>query len=98
MFLDLAWGGLQGKVIYPPFVNGNVVRTVRDPDGQPITRAHDNEQLKETLRRCRPQYRQPNTALHHACCASKCQVRCRVPPMARLFGSQSRMTRLPPWK
>lgn len=29
MFVDLAWGGQQGQVIYPPCVNGKVVRTVK---------------------------------------------------------------------
>jgi len=37
MFLDLAWGGSEGQVTYPPFVNGKAVRTVKNPDGQLIS-------------------------------------------------------------
>ena len=81
MFLDLAWGGQQGQVTYPPFVNGKAVRTVKRPDGQLISRNHDTQQLKETLERCRQQqYRQPNTNSQH--CASvharKQYMRCIV--------------------
>lgn len=47
MFLDLAWGGLEGQVTYLPFVNGKVVRTVKNPDGQLIFKHHDTQQLKE---------------------------------------------------
>ena len=62
MFLDLAWGGLEGQVTYPPFVNNKAVRTVKSPDGQLILKSHDTQQLKETLRRCRQQqFRQPST-------------------------------------
>ena len=88
MFLDLAWGGSEGQVTYPPFVNGKAVRTVKNPDGRLILRKHDTQQLKETLRRCRQQqYRQPNTSSQR--CASvharKCHVCCIVPPMAKLL-------------
>lgn len=55
MFLDLAWGGQQGQVTYPLFVNAKVVRTVTKPDGQLILREHDTQQLKETFERCRQQ-------------------------------------------
>lgn len=85
MFLDLAWGGQQGQVTYPPFVNGKAVRTVKNPDGQLILENHDTRQLKDTLRRCRPQqYRQPSTSLRrcpsvHAC---RRRVRCITPPIA----------------
>ncbi len=85
-FLDLAWGGLEGQATYPPFVNGKAVRTVENPDGQPIFRTHDTQQLKETLKRCRRhQHRQPNTdaqrcaQMHSAC---KRHVRCSVTPVA----------------
>ena len=88
MFLDLAWGGLEEQVTYPPFVNGKAVRTVKCPDGQLILRKHDTQQLKETLTRGRQQQcRQPSTssqrrALVHAC---KHHMRCIVPPMAKLL-------------
>lgn len=88
-FLDLAWGGSHGKVTYPPFVNGKVVCTVKDPDGQPIFRDHDTQQLRETMRRYRREYKQPDAAaLHHACYASKRQVHCRATPTACSLGSQ----------
>ncbi|KAL3156578.1 hypothetical protein ABBQ38_000868 [Trebouxia sp. C0009 RCD-2024] len=35
-FLDLAWGGLEGQVTYPPFVNSKAVLTVPDPDAQAV--------------------------------------------------------------
>ena len=101
MFLDLAWGGLEGQVTYPPFVNGKAVRTVENPDGRPIFRNHDTQQLKETLKRCRQQqYRQPNTnaqrcAFVHAC---KRHVCCSVPPVASLVCSHNRMTQMSPWR
>ena len=79
MFLDLAWGGQQGQVIYPPFVNGKAVRTVKQPDGQQICRNHDTQQLRETLRRCRPQqHRQPNRSSQYSASlhAHKQYVRC----------------------
>ena len=81
MFLDLAWGGLEGQVTYPPFVNSKVVRTVKNPDGQLILQQHDTQQLKETLRRFRRQpYRQPSTSsqphlcmrVHAMCIALHC--------------------------
>ena len=81
MFLDLAWGGQQWQVIYPPFVNGKAVRTVKNPDGQLIFRSHDTQQLKETLGRCRrQQYRQPNTSSQHRASVHACKqyVRCIV--------------------
>lgn len=84
MLLDLAWGGSEGQVTYPPFVNGKAVRTVKNPDGQLILKNHDTRQLKDTLRRCRPQqYRQPSTSLRrcpsvHAC---RRRVRCITPPI-----------------
>ena len=87
MFVVLAWGGLEGQVTYPPFVNRKAVRTVKNPDGQLILQSHDTQQLKETLRRYRrQQYRQPSTSSQrhtfvHAC---KRHVRCIVPPMAKL--------------
>lgn len=55
MFLDLAWGAQHGQVRYPLFVNSRAVRTDRDPDGQPIVREYDIQQLHETLRLCRQQ-------------------------------------------
>ena len=74
MFLDLAWGGQQGQVIYPPFVNGKAVRTVKKPDGQLIFRNHDSQQLKETLGRCRQQQcRQPNTKSQHCAYVHACK-------------------------
>ncbi|KAL3161583.1 hypothetical protein ABBQ32_010444 [Trebouxia sp. C0010 RCD-2024] len=74
MFLDLAWGGQQGQVTYPPFVNGKAVRTVKKPDGQLISRKHDTLQLKETLGRCRrQQYRQPDTNLQHCASVHACK-------------------------
>ena len=87
MFLDLAWGGPEGQVTYPPFVNGKAVRTVQSPDGQLILKNHDTQQLKETLRRCRQQRYRPSSssqrrALVHAC---KHHVRCLVPPIAKLL-------------
>lgn len=85
MFLDLAWGGSEGQVTYPPFVNGKAVRTVKNPDGQLILKNHDTRQLKETLRRCRQQqYRQPSTSLRRCPSVHACRrhVRCIAPPMA----------------
>ena len=74
MFLDLAWGGQQGQVTYPPFVNGKAVRTVKKPDGQLISRKHDTQQLKETLGRCRrQQYRQPDTKSQHCASVHACK-------------------------
>ena len=73
MFLDLAWGDVEGQVTYPPSVNSKVVRTVKNPDGQLIFQQHDTQQPKETLRRFRQQpYRQPSTSSQrrmfvHAC-------------------------------
>ncbi len=85
MFLDLAWGGPEGHITYPPFVNRKAVRTVKNPDGRPILRKHDTQQLKETFRRCR-QYRQPNTSSQRCAFvhARKCHVCCNVPSMAKL--------------
>ena len=88
MFLDLAWGGPEGHITYPPFVNGKVVCTVKNPDGQRILRKHDTQQLKETLRHCRQQqYRQPNTRSQRCAFvhAHKCHVCCIVPAAAQLL-------------
>jgi len=86
MFLDLAWDGPEGHITYPPFVNRKAVRTVKNPDGRPILRKHDTQQLKETLRRCR-QYRQPNTSSQRCAFvhARTCHVCCNVPSMAKLL-------------
>ena len=74
MFLDLARGGQQGQVTYPPFVNGKAVRTVKKPDGQLIYRNHDSQQLKETVRHCRQQqYRQPNIDSQHCASVHACK-------------------------
>ncbi len=83
MSLDLAWGGPEGHITYPPFVNGKVVCTA---DGRPILRKHDTQQLKETLRRC-CQYRQPNTSSQRCAFvhAHKCHGCCIVPFMAKLL-------------
>ena len=81
IFLDLAWSGQQGQVIYPPFVNGKAVRTVKRPDGQLISRNHDTQQLKETLGRCRQQqYRRHNTKSQHCASVHACKqhVQCTI--------------------
>ena len=93
MFLDLAWGGLEGQVTYPPFVNGKTVRTVKIPDGQPSFRTHDTQQLLETFRRCRQQHRPPNMrAQRHASMrAYGCNARCSFTPLASLLYRKSRI-------
>lgn len=89
------WGALEGQVTYPPFVNSKAVLTVPDPDGQPLLRSHDTQQLKETIRRCRQRFRQPSMSvrLHATGRAYKCHARCSVPRA----GSQSYMTQTSPW-
>ena len=82
MFLDLAWGGTEGQVTYPPFVNRKAVRTVLNPDGQLILRQHDTQQLTDTLRRVRRPDRRRNSSSQYwaSVQAYKCPVRCIVSP------------------
>lgn len=68
MFLDLVWGGRQGQVTYPPFVNGKAVTAVKRPDGQLILRDHDTNQLTDTLQRYHERHNRwsSTNALHRA--------------------------------
>ena len=48
-FIDLAWGGKQNEAQYPPFVNGNSLRSIKEADGQLILQAHDRKQLSMNI-------------------------------------------------
>ena len=52
-FIDLAWGGPAETTCYPPFINHSSLRAIKKADGQPITQAHDSEQLRMNLKRLR---------------------------------------------
>ena len=88
MFLDLAWGGLEGQATYPPSVNGKIVRSIENPDGKPILKIHDTQQLRQTLRHCRQQNRQPNTTGQHRCVIMHIRMR----PIAKCVAAHLPLT------
>ena len=48
-FIDLAWSGKQNEARYPPFVNRNSLRSIKEADGQLILQAHDRKQLSMNI-------------------------------------------------
>ena len=70
-FIDLAWGGKQDEARYPPFVNENSLRGIKEADGQVIQQEHDREQLSLNMERLKRKLRAPIR-------------RASVPPAARM--------------
>ena len=70
-FIDLAWGGKQDEARYPPFVNENSLRGIKEADGQIIKQEHDCEQLSMHMERLK---RKPRASFRRA----------SLPPAARM--------------
>ena len=58
-FIDLAWGGKQDEARYPPFVNENSLRGIKEADGQIIKQEHDCKQLSMNMERLKRKPRAP---------------------------------------
>ena len=48
-FIDIDWGGADGQVRYPAFINHRASWPVLDPTDQPIKQSHDETMLQKTL-------------------------------------------------